>query len=134
MPLLSNDRFCLFLSFILLHLYCLLYATIFVPSCINIHFHFSDLFVHYFHYVQETIFVPYITAFISKKEQERFNRGVISNLGFIRAQVNFFSSFHLLAPLFISGCSPRFTSFIPYLSQCVLSLTVSGLIVTCPIF
>jgi len=38
--------------------------------------------------VQETVFVPYITAFIPKKEQERFNRGVIANLGFIRAQVH----------------------------------------------
>ena len=36
--------------------------------------------------------MPYITAFISKKEQERFNRGVISKLGFIRAQVKTFSS------------------------------------------
>lgn len=37
--------------------------------------------------LQETVFVPYITAYIPKKEQERFNRGVISKLGFIKAQV-----------------------------------------------
>jgi hypothetical protein len=38
--------------------------------------------------VQESIFVPYISAFIPKKEQERFNRKVISALGMLQAQVH----------------------------------------------
>lgn len=46
-----------------------------------------DLNIDFSRFFKETIFVPYITAYISKKEQERFNRGVISNLGFIKAQV-----------------------------------------------
>ena len=38
--------------------------------------------------VQETVFVPYIGAFISRKEQERFNRKVIGALGMLQAQVH----------------------------------------------
>lgn len=38
--------------------------------------------------VQESIFVPYISAFIPKKEQERFNRKVITTLGMLQAQVH----------------------------------------------
>jgi len=38
--------------------------------------------------VQETVFVPYISAFISRKEQERFNRKVIGALGMLQAQVH----------------------------------------------
>ena len=38
--------------------------------------------------VQESIFVPYISAFIPKKEQENFNRKVISTLGMLASQVH----------------------------------------------
>ena len=38
--------------------------------------------------VQESIFVPYISAFIPKKEQENFNRKVITTLGMLASQVH----------------------------------------------
>lgn len=37
--------------------------------------------------VQEKLFVPYVSAFVSKVEQERFNRGVIARLGLLDSQV-----------------------------------------------
>ena len=58
------------------------------------------------------MFVPYITAYIPRKEQERFNRGVISKLGFIKAQVNtvYFYCSALIAAVeatdvFVIGCT-----------------------------
>ena len=41
--------------------------------------------------VQESIFVPYISAFVSRKEQESFNRQVISRLGLVDSQVHLVS-------------------------------------------
>jgi len=43
--------------------------------------------------VQESVFVPYISAFVSRKEQEVFNRQVISRLGIVDSQVHLVSMF-----------------------------------------
>ena len=40
---------------------------------------------------QEYVFVPYISSFISKSEQERFNRRVISRLGLLDSQIHIVS-------------------------------------------
>ena len=41
--------------------------------------------------VQEYVFVPYVSSFISKSEQERFNRRVIARLGLLDSQIHIVS-------------------------------------------
>ena len=43
--------------------------------------------------VQEEVFVPFIAAYVSKREQERFNNLVLSKLGIIEANVHLVSMF-----------------------------------------
>ena len=43
--------------------------------------------------VQEEIFVPFIAAYVSKKEQERFNSMVLSKLGIIEANIHLVSMY-----------------------------------------
>lgn len=70
--------------------------------------------------VQETVFVPYIKAFIPKKEQERFNRKVIATLGMLQAQV------HLVGMVEAIKDQPHEMSMlrsqIPSLAQATLSI------------
>jgi hypothetical protein len=41
--------------------------------------------------VQETIFVPYVAAYVKKKDQEKFNSRVISRLGLLESQIHLVS-------------------------------------------
>lgn len=46
--------------------------------------------------VQESLFVPYIAAFVSKSEQEVFNRMVIKRLGLLDSQVHLVSMYEAI--------------------------------------
>lgn len=70
--------------------------------------------------VQESTFIPYITAYVDKKEQEKFNNRVIARLGLLESQIHLVSMREAIAGNRVE--EEMFKQQIPYVARSLIPL------------